>query len=309
MSDERLAEVSLGFDPAMLDASEAGHPATLNRARAEVVRRIASAVDDLSMPDLVRLLQFVPPVELKHRADAAAAVALAIDVTGVAGVEAADRALAPIRAAIAEIERGFEDPTSLAFQLHRRMTGLRTEFKKLADEALATVGKRIYDEDKRIKDAVAATQLAAQADANAQAREDAARHAEAAAAAGAPAEVVTTMFTAAAAATAPPVPALARVPQRTTTSSVKKYKARLRSTLPNAEPNPAMNELTASQQAEVRAWMRATANGEPGTKLTYFEISWSDVNADAAKQGTTFACPTLETFDAGGTRAKPGRRG
>lgn len=305
-----MSQQELELDPSLVKAAEVVRDAELlqrplNGSEVEIVER---AVQQLEVPDLILLLQFVPPIELKKRAESLAAVALAIDVTGKEGVEAADAALVPLREALDAIEKGFEQPTAKAHQLHKRMTGLRADFKEAGEAAVKTVGDRIYREDKRLREEAESLRLQSQSQADEQARTDAAAAAKDARASGAPAAVVREMREAAKTATAPPVVSPVATPSRTHSTSVEKRKARFSSTAPGAEPNPNMKDLTPAQLKQARDLMRDTADGKPGTDMTFFSIDWTRINAVADKQRSTFNCPHLETFDAGGTRAKPRRK-
>src|SRR5688572_24872334 len=105
--------------------------------------------------NLRALLTFLPDIRLKQKLDADAEAALAIDITVPAGLQAVDAALPNLRAQAAHIAECFEEPTSLANQLHKRMTGLRADFLKRGNEAVETLGLRLVRE-KRRRDAIAA---------------------------------------------------------------------------------------------------------------------------------------------------------
>lgn len=255
--------------------------------------------------NLPALLRFLPDVRLKQKADAAAAEALAIDVTAEGGLVHADNALVPLRASIAAIEVGFEDPVSLANQLHKRLTGLRGDFSKVASDALALVSRRIYAEKKRQDDLAREAQRQAQEVANAQARAEAAAAAKAAQQAGQSKQVVTVLKQQAKVAVAAPVVSPLPAPVLASTSTVPKWKARFVGTPAEAEPNPEVGALTEAQQGQMRGLIQAVLDGK--APLAFFQINWSLINKKAQAEKTTFLVPFLEAFDEGGTRAKARR--
>lgn len=303
--------MSLTFDPSMADDEPAvlgaglgpvATPPDIDRLVAVIADRLSSG---LGISDLVMLLQFVPPIELKHKADALAADAAALVVTGTEGVEAADVLVAKIGDVLDEIDAGFQKPTSLANQLHKRMTGLRTEFRKAADEQLKPLVTRLRAENQRLQDVSAAALKAAQDAADKLARKEAKQVVQEAIDAGQPKEVVRELREIAKTTTAPPVTSPVLTPRRTGTTDVDKWKAKFLGTV--GDPNPEMDALDPNQQLLVRDLMRQTADGVHGTKLVYFKIDWANINRDAHAQKTTFRCPTLTAFNEGITKRAPRR--
>lgn len=259
-----------------------------------------------SLPEgfnLPALLRFLPDVRLKQRADALAADALAIDVTVEGGLVAADEALAPLRESVTEIETCFEDPTSLANQLHKRLTGLRTDFCTAAKAALETVSKRIAAEKRRLDQVALEAQRAAQAAADKQARADAQKAADAAKAAGQSKTVVAQLKEQAKVAVAPPVASPVRTPVLASTSVVAKWKARFVGSPADADPNPEVADMTADQQEQLRRVLLAVGNGQLPLAVCA-GLDWSYLNKRAAAEKKTFEMPQLEAFDEGGTRKK-----
>jgi len=253
---------------------------------------------------LMTLLRFVPDVALKRAVERAAEHALRIDVTLSHGLTDADDAVVDVKRALAAVDAPFEDPVGLANQLHKRLTGLRADFKAAGVAAVETVARRIIDERRR-REAVAAEQdRLRQAEADAIAKRDAELAAKEAAARGAPKAIVKDLKAAARAATAPPV-ATSAPPRLGRSTVVEKFKARLRGTPPGGEPNPAMNQLSLAQQQQVRRLMLAVAEGK--APLTVFEIDWAYLNGRAVSDKTTLDIPEIEAFDEGGLRSKPAR--
>jgi hypothetical protein len=256
---------------------------------------------------LATLLTFLPDVKLKQRVEAAAAAALAIDVTAEGGLVRADEALVPVRAGLKEIDEGFRLPCDIANKLHKRLTGLRADFMGAGEDAVRSVGRAIYNEHVRLQHLADEAKRKAQEDADRQAREEAQRAADQAKKSAAPAAVVAVLEQRAAAATAPPVATTAPAPKLQHSSAVAKWRARLRGTLPGADPHPATKELTLPQQEALLELLKAIVEGKPGASLALIEVNWATADKRASADGTTMAIPGLEAFDEGGTRAK-GRR-
>ena len=256
---------------------------------------------------LLVLLRFLPDVRLKQRLDAAAAEATAIDVrTSPERLAYADQTLATIRAGIAEIDACFREPTSLANQLHKRLTGLRADFTKAGDEALAVVGRRIHAETQRLEALAEQARRAAQAEADRKAREDAERIARDAAKAKAPKAVVEQLRAAAATATASPVPTPQPAPRLEHSTTAANWKARLAGTPDDAEPNPEIAQLSVAQQQQVREICAKVAAGALPL-ATIAGINWPMLNQLAKAQKHTFAVEGFEAFNAGSLRGKPRR--
>ena len=251
---------------------------------------------------LFTLLRFVPDPALKKRADALATVALAVGVTGHDGVLAASAALVPLRDQLGVIRACFKDPKGLAHQLHKRLTGLETDFCKAGDEAVKTQDRAIYDENARLERAADEARRKAQEEADRLTRQQAAEAAKQAAKAGAPKPVVEALKEAAKTATAAPVASPVPAPTLIGMTTVERWKARFRGASAGADPNPEMDALTPAQQAQVRRLMGLAAQGK--APLRCFAIDWGWLNARAAADKTTFDVPEVEAYDAGGTRKR-----
>lgn len=272
---------------------------------------LPAAPDDLAlqqvMPEnfpLLTLLRFLPDVRLKKAVEAAAAAVLAIDVTADGGLAQLDAALPVLREAIADSDRSFDDPVGLANQLHKRLTGLRGDFRKPGADALETGNERLKAE-KRRRDAIdAEAKRVAQVAADKQAREALAQAAKDAAARNAPKDVVAALKKEAKTAVAPPVHVPSSAAPLKNTSVVEQWKVRLKGTPEGADPNPAMDELSLAQQQQVRLIFKAISEG--WIPLMAASIDWAYLNKRAGSDKTTFDMPELEAFDEGGTRSKPG---
>lgn len=261
---------------------------------------------DFPLPTLIK---FIPDPRLRLEAQAAAAAALLIAVEGAGpdGLQAADAALIRARSAIAAIEAEFSEPTKVAYELHRRLTGLRGEWTEQAYEAVQTVGQRMYRERRRLDALAAEERRKAQEDANRLEREARAREADAAKAAGAPKAAVRELEQQAKTAQAPPVPAAATQPAKLAGStSVTFYRCRIAGTPPEADQNPAVEFLSQPQLAKLFEFLRAVLDGH--APIAAIDINWPYLNERAKREKTTFKIPGFESYETGGTRAK-GRRG
>jgi hypothetical protein len=270
--------------------------------------------DDLAlrqvMPEdfpLLTLLRFIPDIRLKKAVEAAAQAVLDIDVTAEGGLAKLDEAMPLLRTAISNADASFDDPVSLANQLHKRLTGLRGDFRKPGIDALETGNERIKAEKRKRDAADAEARRVAQAEADRKAKEDLAKAAKEAAARNAPKDVVAALKQQAKVATAPPVSVPRSAPALQNTSVVEKWKCRLKGTPDDAEPNPAMTELTLDQQQTVRRIFKSISEG--WIPLTAASLDWAYLNKRAGAEKTTFDLPDLEAFDEGGTRSKPGAGG
>lgn len=254
--------------------------------------------------DIEALLTFLPDVRLKAALDVSAEQALAIDVQK-DGVAAADRAVADLRAQIKRIEQCFEAPTSLANQLHKRMTGLRSDFIKAGSDAASIVGTRIVAEQRRLKAIEDDARRKAQEEADRIAREQAARAAEAAQRQQAPPAVVERLQEQAKTATAPPVASPRRAPTLASSTVVEKWRGRFKGCEAEAVAQPETSEMSVAQLHQLRALLQAILDGTAPT--TAIQVDWSYVNRRAAAEKTTFAIAGLEAYDEGGLRGKARR--
>lgn len=291
------------FDDLLLEPDETIEPDVLPPLPTESLALSRSLPQDFNLP---LLLQFLPDVRLKQKVDALAAQALAIDVTKDGGLKLADAALGRVKDGLAEIERDFADPTSLANQLHKRLTGLRADFSAAGTDACSVVSKRVYTETQRLAALAAETRRKTQEAADKEAQDAARKAAEEAAKAGVPKEVVSEMKQAAKTATAPPV-AQVSTPLLTRNTVKADWRARLVGTLPESdEPNPAVKDMTPVELASLGTLVHAIAIKQvplPAIK----ELDWGYLNKRASAEKTTMQIPGLEAYDAGRVQAKPRR--
>jgi len=259
---------------------------------------------DFKLPALVK---FVPNPALRAAADQAGAYALSVTVSGAEGVQRADLALQAVRASLKAITDQFTEPCQIAYDLHKRLTGLRAEWCDRGEQALKTVGSRIYTEQRRLQDVAAEERRKAQAEADRKAREAARREAEAAAAAQAPAPVVEELKRQAETAVAPPVatPAAAAPPVLRGSTTVTSWKARLKGTPVSDEPNPSMEQLSTAQRHQVIELLKAVLDGK--APLAALEINWSYLNKRAKADKSALGIAGVEAFEEGSVRAKNSR--
>lgn len=251
---------------------------------------------------LPALAKFCPDQRLKVAIDQAAAYVLSIDVTGAEGLQRADLALATVRTSVKAIEGHFEQPVAIANDLHKRLTGKRSEWIADGKAAIDTVGRRVWTEQRRL-DAIAADERRkAQEDANRKAREEAEREAAAAKANQAPPQVVEELEKRAETAVAPPVAAPIAAPAMKNTTTVTTWKARIKGTPAEADPNPKMAEITGAQRLQVLALMQGVIDGRD--PITAFELNWSVLNGRAKADKSTLSITGIEAFQEGGVRAK-----
>lgn len=251
---------------------------------------------------LLTLLRFLPDVKLKQHAVECAQRARAIDVTTPTGLADGEVALEAVRASVHTIESAFNDPVSLANQLHKRLTGLRADFCDDANAAATALSKRLYAE-KQCRDAVVELERRrVQAAADEQARKDAAQLAKDAASRQAPPHVVSMLQEQAKTMTAPPVSTSIAAPSLGRSTAIERWKARLKTTASGAEPNPAMADLTPSQRLEAEKFFDAVSHRE--VPIVCAAIDWPELNRKANAERKTFAVPGMEAFDDGSLRGK-----
>lgn len=305
-------EEELGVEPADLQESPGIEPEPATGLTPAQERIVAEAVRDLdAVAPLVQVLpkdfplpvltRFVPNLALKTAAEQAASYALAVDVTGPEGLQRADLALAALRTSQKAIEDHFEEPASIANQLHKAITGVRGDWLKAGKAAIDTVGGRVWTEQRRLEALAAEERRKAQEQADREAREQAQREAEAARKNDAPKQVVEELQRRVETAVAPPVPEVA-APVMRSTSTVTTWKARPKGTPASAEPNPDMADLTLAQRERVLELMRAVL--EKRVEITVFELNWKKLNDRAKADRGTFDLPGFEAFECGGVRAK-----
>lgn len=262
---------------------------------------------DFRLPVLTR---FVPNPEVKARIDKALTYAKSIEIEG-KGQEAlalADVALSELNAAITRGELEFEDPASIAFELHRHVTSRRAEWVTDAKAIVKRMGTAVWKETERLKSAAAAEQRRIQDEANAKLREEAEREAAAARKNQAPAQVVQKLEERAKTAVAPVVATPPAAPPMTDNTVVTTWKARLSSTSEDADKlAPALTSLSKDEQADVLKLFAAIAGGRTDL-LAYVSVNYGAINKLAVAQESTFSIPGFVAFKTGGTRKKAQRR-
>lgn len=251
------------------------------------------------------LLQFVPDVAMKERLLSLAEDVASIDVTKDDGLQRADKGVADLKAGIAEIAKCFEYPCSLANRLHKRLTGLRTDFTKRAEEVADATARAIKVEVRRRERVAEEARIAAQAAADEEVRRTMSFAAEGAKAQGAPKQIVEALLRSAETATAPPVRSPVPVPKLENSTLARKIIARFKGTPDDcAEPHPKMADLTPEQQEKVLEMMRGCINRT--LPMVAFEINWKELDAMASSQRATLDVFGIEAYDEGSLRKKGG---
>lgn len=268
---------------------------------------VSSALVEILPADfpLPLLVKFIPNPALRTAADDAAAYALALPVEGAEGIQSADVALTALRISLTAITAHFEEPTKIANDLHKRLTGIRGEWQTAGTEAVRVVGQRIFTEQRRLQAIADEARRQAQAAADQRAREDARRAAADAAKNQAPAPVVEEMKRQAETVTAPPVAASTPPPVMRGSTTVTTWKARIAGTPASDEPNPPTEDLTPAQRVKVFELLKAIVDGK--APLAAIEINWSYLNKRAKADKGTLAIAGIEPYEEGGVRAKGSR--
>lgn len=258
---------------------------------------------DFPLPILAR---FIPNPALRVAADQAAAYAASIAVAGPEGLQRADLALTALRTSLKAIDEHFEEPTKIANDLHKRLTGIRGEWQSRGKQTIENVGRAMYTEQRRLDAIAAEERRQAQAEADRLARETARREAQAAAAAQAPAPVVEELQRQAETATAPPVaPSPSAPPVMKGSTTVTTWKARIAGTPGADDPNPETAELSPAQRVQVLVLLKAILDGR--APITAIEMNWKVLNARAKADKSTLAIPGIEAYEEGSVRAKGSR--
>lgn len=274
-------------------------------APAELVAPLVELLPaDFPLPALIK---FVPDARVRAAADQDAERLLGIEVTDETSMRVVDACLDRQRAHKKTIEGLFDEPTSIANQLHKRLTSLRAEWLEPTERAIKAAGQRIVETQRRLEREAADERRTRQEEADRIAREQAQREADAARQAQAPPEVVQQLETEARTATAPPLPLYD--PGKTalkSTSVVSTWKPRLKGTESSGNQQPGMADLTPAQKVAVLAAMKAVIEGRG--PLQVFEISWTYANARARADKKAFNIEGFEPYEDGSTRGKAGRR-
>lgn len=256
---------------------------------------------------LPALIKFVPDPRIKAALDLAVekAVKLKIENGGEAALAEADARIGDLALALKAADEHFEQPAKVADSLHKHITGTRATWKAQAQTLRELLGKQIYKERRRLDALAEEERRKVQLAANLEEQRKETERAQAAAKAGAPAPVVEKMIAKAATVQAPPVPART-APKLPQTTIVKKYRGRLKGTPADADPHPAITEISDLQWEQglkpLLAYLLANA---PGTFRAALSINWSAIDARANDDKKSFSIPGLESFEDGGVRAKP----
>lgn len=255
--------------------------------------------------NLATLLTFLPDVRLKHEAERLAREASAIDIKAEGGLQRADAALVPLRAKLAEIETCFKEPVSLGNQLHKRLTGLRADFCKVAETTAEFVGRGILEEKRRRDRIAEEARRRAQEQADRETRKAAEDAAKEAKRRGAPVGVVAAMKAAAKSATAPPVASPEPAPALSGSTTAQLWKARFKGADAAREPHPDVETLTAQEQEMLLVLLDAIRNRT--APLAAIQPNWAYLDGRAKTDKSTFDIPGVEAYDAGSLRAKASR--
>jgi ribosome assembly protein YihI (activator of Der GTPase) len=286
-------EIALEIEP---EPSVPVVPAALVPALVEILPA------DFPLPALIK---FVPNAALRAAVDDAATYALRLTVEGADGLQRADVALTALRGSLKAITEHFEEPTRIAYDLHKRLTGIRGEWTASGDAAVKAVGQRVFAEQRRLEQLATEARRKAQDEANARAREEAKQAAAEAAKNQAPASVVEEMTRQAETATAPPVAAPTPAPVMRGSTTVTTWKARIVGTPASDEPNPEIEQLTPAQRAKVLTLLAAIVDGK--APLAAVEVNWPYLNKRAKADKGTLAIVGIEAYEEGGVRAKGSR--
>lgn len=284
-------------DDPIAQVLEAGVPLALQQPLMQILPA------DFPLPALIR---FVPDPAIKAALDQAVSYALTLEIKGGGqpALDQADRAVTALSDALKTVDAHFEEPAAIANQLHKQITSVRGEWAKAGKEAKDTIGRAIYAELKRLTDLENERRRQEQDAANALARQQAEADAKAAEKNQAPPQVVEQLKKRVETAVAPPVPVAAPV-KMAGTSVVTTWKARIKGTPADADPNPDMAEITPEQRDQVIEMLKGIVAGT--VPITVIELSWSVLNARAKSDKGTLAITGIEAYADGAVRSR-GRR-
>ncbi len=257
---------------------------------------------DFPLPSLAK---FVPDVTLRQAADEATVYAMSVEVQGRDGLQRADVAVTALRASLKAIEDHFAEPVDTANKLHKRLTGLRSDWIDRGAGAVKTVGNRIWAEKNRLDAIDREAARKAQEEEDRKARVIAQAEADAARKAQAPAPVVEELQQRAKTATAPPVQPVAPAPKLQGSSVVTTWKARIAGTPGSDEPNPDTEALSPAQRVEVMKLLKAILDGR--APMAAISLNWPYLSKRAKADKSTLAIPGIEAFEEGSVRAKGSR--
>lgn len=297
-----------GFGVARMGGGGSGDPMLTRMGLTDIETTGLMQVLPADFP-LPALIKFVPNPEVKAALDKAVAYAKSIEVRGkgTEGLAAADLALGELNDRIKATTQEFADAARMADQLHKGITSRRAEWCAEAEETKRAIGRDMYAERERLEAAERERRRLEQAEADRKVREEARIRAEAAKAAEAPPKVIEQLQQAAETATAPPVPetrsSAASAMKGSTT--VKTWKARIKGTPAEEDPNPAMEDLSAEQWKQIADLMRDVADGK--APRACFAIDWSYLNKRAGSDKSTMQITNIEAVLLGSVRAKGSR--
>lgn len=257
--------------------------------------------------DLPLLIHFVPDTRLKDAVTITALAADGIDVRGRDGLERADQALNEVRETVKAVKATFEEPCRVAHQLHARLTNMRAEWIVAGEATIATVGRRIYVEQQRLKALDAEARRKAQAEADERAKDEARHRAEEAARDAAPPEVVEALQQQAETASAPPVHVEPTATALKSTTITKNWTVTVKGTPRDDElQQPTVEIATEWQRHQLVVLMAAVlAKKAPIVCVTW---NWRAIEKLAKAGESTFQVEGLDAYDAGGVKGKGARR-
>ncbi len=226
-----------------------------------------------------------------------------MDLSAPGGLAKADAARAVLRDKIKAAKEPFTDPVGLANQLHKRLTGLRTDFTSFGEKVDEDITKAILAESKRVARLAEEQRRKDQEAADAEARQQAEALAKAAAKRKASPETVALLKEQARTTVAPPV-AVRPVPGSSLSASsvVEKWKGQLVGTAEDGDVNPEMLVLSPAQQQSAREFFAAVGAGTVSLDLAC--INWPEINRKAHAERRTLLIPGIEAVDVGGLRKK-----
>lgn len=255
--------------------------------------------------ELPKLIRFVPSPALRTQADEAASYALSLTIAGADGAKRGDAACGALRGALKALETHFDEPKTLAHQLHKHITSTLADWSGPAKNALEVVGRRVATETRRLEQEAAERRRRAQEEQDKLARAYAQEEVAAAQAAQAPAAVVEELQRQAETATAPPVNLETAAPRLAHSSAVAIWKARLVGTSGEADPNPRLEDMTREQRNQMLELLGAIMKGTH--PLVGIEVDWAYWNKRAKSDKSALSAPGIEAFEDLGLRGRSSR--
>jgi hypothetical protein len=252
------------------------------------------------------LTQFVPNPQLREEVHRAAKAAAGIDVRGQAGLVQADTALEEVRVAVKAVKAAFEEPAHIAYELHKALTDKRANWIEAGESAIASLSRRIYAEQQRLKALEQEARRKAQAEADAQARLDAQRRVEEAAQQEAAPEVIEQLQEEANTASAPPVHIEPIAGPLQSTTIVESWTSTVKGTPRDDEvQQPRVEDATEAQRDQLKVLMQAVLLGAPIVCVTW---NWKGIDKLVQAGKSSFKVPGIDSYNKGGVKAKPRRK-